>query len=99
MEDFLRSQLPELEDAYTHWEYREDLATSGSFIHRVGVLSAVDNNKCDWAYILIGTQRHQHATPELKGKFYFKRGENDDMGSVLARAFSLIPEMHLAFEE
>ena len=69
-----------------------------SYIYNVGVLTAIDSNKCDFAHIVIGTQRGENSTPELKGYFYFGEGENDDMGSVIERAFELIKSIHPAFE-
>ena len=111
MEEFLKDHLntvSELSDEWTHWDYSEDTNTDAlsdewldnrtSYIYKVGVLCAIDSNKCDWAYIAIGTQRTDQHAPEVKGVFHFNQGENDDMGRVMDRAMNMIRLAHPAFE-
>ena len=91
------------------WKYSEDvnedaltnawLDNRTSFIYKVGVLCAIDSNKCDFAYIAIGVQRKDFYEPELKGIFCFDEGENDDIARVLKRAMNLLPDMHCVFED
>jgi len=69
-----------------------------SYIYKVAVMTAIDSNKCDFAHVVIVTQRSINAKPELKGYLYFREGENDDMGAVIQRAFELLKCMHPAFE-
>lgn len=69
-----------------------------SYIYKVGVLTAMDSNKCDFVHVVIGTQRDENSEPELKGYFWFGEGENDDMGRVIERAFELLKSIHPAFE-
>lgn len=85
---------------WTTWKYSEDinkdaltddwLENNTSYIYKVGVLLAIDYNKCDWVNIAIGTQRYENSNVELKGTFNFNKGENDDIGSVIDRAVNLI---------
>ena len=110
MEDFLKQELLKKIEAeeYYAFDYNENvnqdalteewLENNTSYIYKVGVMTAVDNNKCDFAHIAIATQRCDKSNPELKGYFHFNKGENDDMGLVLERAFELIKWMHPAFE-
>lgn len=111
MKKFLKKHLKtisKLDDKYTSWEYSEDvnldalsdewLENRTSFIYKVGVLCAIDSNKCDWVHIAIGTQRSKDSEMEIKGTFYFNEGENDDMGRVIDRAFKLLQHIHPAFE-
>lgn len=82
------------EDALTNkW-----LKNRTSYIYNVGVLAAIDSNKCDFVHVVIATQRGINSDPELKGYFYFNQGENDDMGRVIERAFELIKSLHPAFQ-
>ena len=76
----------------------EWLDNQTSFIYKVSVMVAIDNNKCDFAHVVIGVQRSEKSQPELKGYFYFSGGENDDMGRVIDRAFKLLQHIHPAFE-
>jgi hypothetical protein len=110
MNEFLKQELlkkissPE----YYIFEYSEHknndaltdawLENRTSYIYKVAVMTAIDWNKCDFAHIVIGTQRNENAKPELKGYLYFDRGENDDMGRVIERAFKLLQYIHPAFE-
>jgi len=70
MEQFLKDHLKtnsEFAEDWTNWQYSEDVNTDAlsddwlenrtSYIYRVGVLCAIDANKCDWVHIAIGTQR------------------------------------------
>ena len=111
MEKFLKEQaLKHIPDEkYYSFSYSEnnndDVITSSwlnnrtSFIYKVGVMTAIDHNKCDFAHVFIGVQRTEYAEPELKGHFYFSGGENDDMGRVIERAFNILQYMHPAFEK
>jgi len=110
MEEFLKAELlkkiknPE----YYSFDYSENknndaltdawLNNRTSYIYKVGVMAAIDRNKCDFAHVVIGTQRGENSEPELKGYFYFNEGENDDMGRVIERAFKLLQYIHPAFE-
>ena len=111
MEQFLKRHLKsisKIDDYFTSWKYSENvnpdalsndwLENRTSYIYKVGVLCAIDANKCDWVHIAIGTQRRQNSEMEVKGVFYFNEGENDDMGRVIDRAFQLIQNTHPAFE-
>jgi len=111
MENYLKEKLKaisEFNDEWTTWDYSEDvnedaltdawLENRTSYIYRVGVLCAIDSNKCDWMHIAIGTQRRKNSDIELKGVFNFNKGENDDMGRVIGRAFKLIQYAHPALE-
>lgn len=96
------------QDGSYFWIYKEDanqdaltdewLENRTSYIYKVGVLCAIDSNKCDFVHIAIGTQRDQNSTPELKGSFYFDEGENDDMGRVIKRAIQCLELIHPVFE-
>ena len=68
MEEFLRNYLSDKignEEYYT-FDYKEDVNKDAltddwienrtSFIYKVGVLTAIDSNKCDFIHIVIGTQ-------------------------------------------
>ena len=111
MEQFLKDHLKtisEFNEDWTSWQYSEDVNTDAlsedwlenrtSYIYKVGVLCAIDANKCDWVHIAIGTQRSENSEMEVKGVFYFNEGENDDMGRVIDRAFKLIQYTHPAFD-
>lgn len=74
------------------------LTSRTSYIYNVGVLAAIDSNKCDFVHVVIATQRGINSDPELKGYFYFNQGENDDMGRVIQRSFELLKSIHPAFE-
>ena len=115
MKDFLKQKLSEIYPSTIEYkdlmtlQYSEDVnedVTTGdwlenrtSFIYKVGVLAAIDNNKCDYVYIAIGTQRTESSEPVLKGSFYFNQGENDDMGRVIKRALNCLEFIHSAFEQ
>lgn len=111
MKKFLKDHLntiSEINEEWTDFEYSEDinidalyydwLESGTSYIYKVGVLCAIDSNKCDWAHVVIGVQRSENSEMEIKGQFYFNQGENDDMGRVTNRAFNLMQHMHPAFE-
>ena len=111
MEDFLKAQIKriyDIDDEYVSYKYESNLSPHAltdkwlkkkkSYIYEVSVLAAIDSNKCDYVYIVIGVKRSDKSESELKGTFYFSEGENDDMGRVLKRAFKLIQSIHPAFE-
>jgi hypothetical protein len=83
------------EDALTD----EWLNKGTSYIYKVGVFAAIDSNKCDYLHIVIGTQRDDVSTPEIKGYFYFSEGENDDVARVMSRAMRCLERMHPVFEQ
>lgn len=95
------------DDGYYSWQYQESvnkdaltedwLENRTSCIYKVGVLCAIDSNKCDFVHIAIGTQRDDVCEPEIKGSFYFSEGENDDMGRVIKRAIECLEFIHPAF--
>lgn len=83
----------------THYDagrvsYTEDInpdVLDGSWIHKqtsyiwkVGVLSIVDPNKADWAYLVIGHERLP-GMREFIGIMRWKAGENDDIARCLRR--------------
>ncbi len=92
---------------WTTWRYDENinvdalsdewLKNGTSYIYKVGVLCAIDSNKCDWVWVAIGTQRSHSADIEVKGMFHFCEGENDDMGRTILRALELCENIHPAF--
>lgn len=99
---------PSLKGEWTSWDFQEDenedaltdawLDNETSYIFKVCVMTAIDANKCDWAYVAIGTKRHENSNLEIKGILKFDEGENDDMGEVIARSLSVLKTMHPAFE-
>ena len=111
MENYLKEELkkvfPDIEDEYVYFDYSENinvdvddkdtwLEKRTSYIYKVATLAAIDNNKCDYASIIIGTQRSENSTPEIVGTLNFHRGENDDMGRVIKRAVDLL-QMNSSF--
>ena len=110
MKQFLRDYLKDKinDESYYSFDYSEDvnkdalsdkwLHNRTSYIYKVAVLAAIDSNKCDYAHVVIGTQRSDDSEPEIKGYFYFADGENDDMGRTIQRAFDMLKMMHPAFE-
>ena len=111
MKEFLTKQLKELhtlENEYTSWDYQENinpdalsedwLKNGTSYIYKVGVVTAIDNNKCDWVHVIIGVQRKFNSTPEVKGSFYFCNGENDDIKNVIKRSVELMRSIHPVFD-
>ena len=68
MQEFLRNYLlDKIEDEkYYTFDYKEDvnkdaltndwLENRTSYIYKVGVLTAIDSNKCDFIHVVIGTQ-------------------------------------------
>lgn len=112
MEDFLKKHLQavtELHEDWTTWRYMEDvnkdalsddwLENRTSFIYKVGILAAIDANKCDWVYVVIGMQRSEHSAIQIIGVLHFEEGENDDMGRVIKRFSGLLARTHPAFED
>ena len=100
-------QTLQSDDAY--WQYSEDvnndalsdawLENSTSYIYKIGIVAAIDSNKCDWVYVAIGMQRTEHSSPIVIGTLHFKEGENDDMGRTIKRASTLLAYLHPAFED
>lgn len=70
-----------------------------SYIYKVGVLTAIDSNKCDWVYVVIGSQRHPKSPVQIIGILHFESGENDDIRSVIDRAVDLLNYSHPVFEK
>ena len=70
-----------------------------SYIWKVGVLTLVDANKCDWGYAWIGILRNDTSLPELVGKFMFPDGENTDVFRVVQRAVALMQGADILFQE
>lgn len=68
-----------------------------SYIWKVGVLTIIDNNKADWIYVAIGTQRTPRANPEVIGYLHFRHGENHDPARVIERAVKMLADMHPQF--
>lgn len=112
MEEFLKNQLKEkhnFNEDWTCWEYVEDvnndtlsddwLENRTSFIYKVGVLTAIDANKCDWVHVAIGTQRGEKSPFEIKCEMEFNEGENDDIARVLKRALQCLEVIHPVFHE
>jgi len=111
LKQYLMDKNPKMkeydDDGMYFWQYHEDvnkdaltedwLENSTSYIYKVGVLCAIDSNKCDFVHIAIGTQRDDKCTPEIKGSFYFNEGENDDMGRVIKRAIECLEFIHPVF--
>lgn len=99
----------DFDEYWTSWRYSENvnpdaltedwLKSRTSYIYKVGVLAAIDANKCDWACIAIGTQREENSPVQVIGVLRFNEGENDDMGRVIKRATQLLSGIHPAFEE
>lgn len=106
MEQFLKKELLKKigKSEYYSFDYSENknndalsdawLENRTSYIYKVGVMTAIDNNKCDFVHVVIGTQRGENSEPELKGYFYFGEGENDDIGRTMKRALKLFKYMH-----
>jgi len=61
-------------------------------------LALIDNNKCDYVYVVLGTQRDKKSDPIYRGSFYFEEGENDDIGRVLDRFRKSLFLLHPVFE-
>lgn len=110
MEQFLKNHLmslTEIDQSWTVWKYSEDvnpdalsddwLKNETSYIHKVATLCAIDANKCDWVYIVIGVQRTEGSNMKVKGMFYFDEGENDDIGRVIERAMRMLKMAHPVF--
>lgn len=70
-----------------------------SWIYKVGVLTAIDKNKCDEVFIVIDTQRNEQYQPDIIGELRFRRGENDDIMRVIKRAVKLLTQVHSVFED
>jgi len=100
-------EVAELSDEWTKWLFFEDtnpdalsrdwLVSSTSFVYKVGVLAAIDRNKCDWVRVAIGIQRQKGDGIRVVGVLYFAGGENDDIGRVLDRARGALSILHPVF--
>lgn len=112
MEDILKEHLKtvtQFDEDWTNWRYSEDVSEDAltedwlenrtSYIYKVGILAAIDANKCDWVYVAIGTQRGEHSPVQIIGVLHFEEGENDDMGRVIKRVSQLLAYTHPAFED
>lgn len=112
MKEMLKAELlKKIEDvqdySFDYLENKNDdaltdawLENRTSYIYKVGVMTAIHSNKSGIAHIVIGVQRGggEKFAPELKGYFYFSKGENDDMGQVIHRALGLLQAIHPAFD-
>lgn len=111
MKEFLRQYLINekgINPQYYIFGYDEDvnddaltdawLENNTSYIYKVGVLTAIDANKCDFIHIVIGTQRMLGWEFEVKGYFHFNRGENDDVAVTIKRAMGMLQYIHPIFE-
>ncbi len=91
-----------------HITYREDknndaltnewLEQGTSWVYKVGVITVIDANKCDWVYFAVGIQKYKDSNVDVIGHFGFANGENDDIGRVLERAMELLKSIHPVFE-
>lgn len=112
MEDALRAYLKskiDLSPDYSTSCYQEDinkdaatnkwLDNGTSFVWKVGVLSVIDANKCDWVYFALGIQKTPHSEIDIIGHFCFSDGENDDIARVLKRMMGCLKEIHPVFED
>lgn len=115
MEEFLKLEVNKMfphyfdDEACVNVAYEEDvnpdaasdawLESCTSFIYKIGVLSVVDANKCDFATVFIGHQRTPGAKPEFIGYLNWSDGENDDPKRSLARYVKLIQQSHFMFLE
>lgn len=75
------------------------LENDTSFIWKVGVYVLIDANKCDWVHVFIGHKRDEKSDAEFIGHLYWQDGENDDIGSSLARYLKLLSKIHPVFED
>lgn len=111
MKEFLKNHLESISEFnkdWTVWDYAEDvnpdalsddwLENRTSYIYKVGVLTAIDANKCDWVEVVIGCQRSENSDIEIKGVLNFQDGENDDIGRVLERTINLLKTIHPVFD-
>lgn len=100
----------DIADGYDSVNYKEDinpyaidgdkwLDTHTSYIWKVGVLTLIDSNKCDYVYAFIGHQRSPDHAPEIIGQLYWKDGENDDIGRSLVRYVKCLSFIHPVFED
>jgi hypothetical protein len=112
MEDTLRTYLKskcDLDPDYNSYGYYEDinkdaatnkwLDSQTSFVWKVGVLSIIDSNKCDWVHFALAIQKTPHSEIDIIGHFNFCDGENDDIGRVLKRMIGCLKQLHPVFEE
>jgi hypothetical protein len=106
--DHLKSKQNLPED-WTSYGYREDINLDAlsdawlekrtSYIYKVGVLTAIDANKCDWVCIVIGMQRDKDSEVTVIGVLDFIDGENDDISRVIKRSITMLQYMHPVFDE
>lgn len=112
MEDTLRAYLKSkcgFNPEYTNYRYEEDvnpdavtnkwLESQTSFVWKVGVLSAIDANKCDWVHFALAIQKTPNAEIDIIGHFNFSDGENDDIGRVLKRMIECLNQIHPVFHD
>lgn len=113
LEKFLRQKIKEIRpqvfntDLY-HVCYTENissdaltgdwLANGNSYIWKIGVLAATDQNKCDFVRVFIAHERKPNRFDYI-GELYWQDGENDDIGRSLARYISILENMHPVFEQ
>ena len=108
LKDYLQNEK-KIKPEYYSFEYSEDtnvdalsddwLENRTSYIYKIGVLAAIDSNKCDFVHVVIASIRDENSTPEIKGYFHFDKGENDDMGRTIDRAFKLLQYMNSVFQK
>lgn len=108
LKDFLMQQIGREDEQYYYFVYNENnnrdalsdlwLENNTSYIYKVGILAAIDRNKCDFVKIAIASQRSEKSQAKIIGFFDFDNGENDDIGRTIDRAVKLIQWTHPAFE-
>lgn len=74
------------------------LESQTSYIWKVGVLTLIDRNKSDWAYLFIGHQRKPKGDCQFIGKLYWEGGENDDPAASLERYIKCAQAATLLFQ-
>lgn len=111
IEDSLRAYFKEkcgFNKDSVSYQYEEDvnkdaatdkwLDNGTSFVWKVGVLTAIDTNKCDWVHFALAIQKTPHSEVDIIGHFNFCDGENDDIGRVLERMIKCLKAIHPVFE-
>ena len=66
------------------------LENGTTYIWKVGILTKIDSNKCDWVNVFIAHQRDENATPQFIGHLHWQEGENDDIGRSLDRYLAIL---------
>lgn len=74
------------------------LDNNTSYIWKVGVLSQIDSNKCDYVRLFIGHERAPGRF-DFIGMLHWAGGENDDIGRSLGRYLKAAGAVHPVFEE